>query len=227
MSANRSSYLNLYASEDKTDNDKRIEFAASNADFDVSGAQDVKFDFNSYQFSKMVSGAKVSYDLETRFADIENDSSSSNNAAAITQLQADLAAEQTARISADTTNSNNITAEISARATAVQAVQDALDVQESKQVADDAAQSTALAAEIADRQSAVSAEATARASDVAGLQSQITNILSNADPAAIDSLAEILSHLTSEDTTILAAVAAAQSKADANEARLDELLNQP
>ena len=130
MSASRSAFLNLYASEDKSDDDKRVAFAASNADFDISGAQDAKFDFNSYQFSKMESGSKVSYDLETRFAAIENDSSSATNAAAITQLQTDLATEQNARQSGDTSNANSITAETNARVAAVQAVQDVLDVQE-------------------------------------------------------------------------------------------------
>ena len=226
MSANRSSVLNLYASEDKSDNDKRVEFSASNADFDISGAQDLALDFNAYQFSKMVSGAKVTYDLETRFDAIESDATGANNAAAISQLQVDLASEQNARISADTSNSNAVTAETNARVAAVQAVQDALDVQEAKQVTDDAAQSTALAAEIADRQTAVSAEASSRASDIAGLQSQISNILSNSDAAALDSLAEVLSHLTSEDTSILAAVATAQALADSNKQRLDELLDQ-
>jgi hypothetical protein len=223
----RSAYLNLYATEDKTDNDKRVAFAASNADFDVSGAQDAKFDFNSYQFSKMESGSKVAYNLETRFTAIENDNSSANNAAAISQLQVELAGEQTARISADTSNANNITSEISARTGADQVIADALDVQEAKQVVDDAARSAAITQEISDRQAAVSAEAGSRASDVAGLQNQIASILSNVDPALIDSLAELLSHVNAADASLIAAVAASQAKADANEARLDELLNQP
>lgn len=223
MTANRSCNINLYAAEDKADDDLKVEFECTSADFTVAGAQDLAFDFNAYQFSKMVSGAKVSYDLETRFDALESDAVPANNAAAISQLQVDLAAEQNARLSADTANSNSITAETNARVAAVQAVQDALDDQELKQETERAASDAAIAAEATSRTAAISAEATSRASDIAGLQSQISNILSNADASVIDSISELLSHINSEDASLLAAVAAAQAKADECEARLDAL----
>ena len=59
----------------------------------------------------------------------------------------------------------------------------------------------------------------------ASLQSQITNILSNTDPASLDSLSEILSHISSEDATLAASIATLQSKVDELEAKLDELTN--
>ena len=223
MAANRSSYINLYASEDKSDNGYRVEMAASQADFQVKGVQDIMFDFAQYQFKKQDDSV---FDLETRFSALESDAVPGNNSAAIAQLQVDLATESNARQSGDLTNSNAITAETNARVTAVQAVQDALDVQEAKQENDRAASDAAIAQEVTDRQAAIAAEATARASDIAGLQSQITNILSNADPSLIDSIAELLSHITAEQNTLLGLVQAAQQKADACEARLDELLNQ-
>ena len=132
----------------------------------------------------------------------EGDGSSATNAAAISQLQTDLAAEQVARQSADTSNSNAITAEVSARTTAVAAVQSALDSQISDQQTDHAAALAAVQQEVSDRTAAVSAEAAARASDVASLQGQITNILGGALASDLDSLSEIISAYQQGDTTL-------------------------
>lgn len=223
MAANRSSTINLYAASDKADDDLRVEFETTSADFKMSGNQDAVFDFNQYSFAKMESGSKVEYDLETRFASLENDAVPGNNAAAIAALQVDLATEQNARQSGDTSNGNAISAETNARVAAVQVIQDALDVQEAKQEADKVASNAATAQEVTDRQAAIQTEQAARAADVAALQSQITSILSNADPALIDSIAELLSHVNSEDASLLASVATAQALADQNKLRLDEL----
>ena len=79
MAANRSSYINLYAKEDKSDNDYKVQMEVSQADFALEGQQDFALDFGSYQFSKMVSGSKVVYDLETRFDALESDATGANN----------------------------------------------------------------------------------------------------------------------------------------------------
>ena len=218
--ANRSSNINLYASEDKSDASYRVEFEATQSDFKMVGVQDAEFDFGSYKFKKADDSV---FDLETRFAALEADTQPAQNATAITQLQTDLAAEAVSRQAGDLANTNSINAEISARVQAVQAVQDALDVQEAKQEGDRAASDAAIAAEAASRSAAVAAEEAARVAAIAGLQAQITNILSNTDASALDSLSEILSHITSEDQTILAAVASARALADENKARFDEL----
>ena len=194
----RSSKIYLYAEEDVTVDDKKVSVDVSNAEVDFLGPQDIKFDFQSYKFKKDDSF----YDLETRFAAIEGDGSSATNATAISQLQTDLAAEQVARQSADTSNSNAITAEVSARTTAVAAVQSALDSQISDQQTDHAAAIAAVQQEVSDRTAAVSAEAAARASDVASLQGQITNILGGALASDLDSLSEIISAYQQGDTTL-------------------------
>ena len=105
MAASRSSYINLFAKEDKSNNAYKAQLEVSEADVAWEGVQDLALDFNSYQFSKMVSGSKIVYDLETRFDALESDATGANNATAIAALQTDLAAEVVARQSLDTTAS--------------------------------------------------------------------------------------------------------------------------
>ena len=226
MASARCSELFLYAKEDPSDNDKKFEIDVSNADVEVSGVQDAKFDFTSYKFKKQVGAERSYYDLETRFVALESDSSSATNAAAISQLQTDLAAEAVSRQSGDTSNSNAITAEISARTTAVAGVQSALDTQEAKQETDKAAHEAAIAQEISDRQTAVAAEAASRASDVAGLQSQITNVLGGALAEDLNSLSEIISAYQAGDTTLSNQAASMLSRISALESVVNELTNQ-
>jgi hypothetical protein len=221
--SNRSSNLNIYAKEDKSLNAFRVEFEASQADFKGQGAQDYILDFNSYQYTKADDSV---FNLETRFGSLETDTTGSDNATAITALQADLAAELVARQAADTTNSNAITAEVDARVIAVAATQAEVDAEEVRAAAAEGVNTAAITAEAVSRVTAVAAEAVlARAAEVA-LGVRIDNVLSNTDAASLDSLTEILAHISSEDATLLAAVAAAQTLADQNKARLDELCNE-
>ena len=166
-----------------------------------------------------------SFDLKQRFETVEAEVDALQADTGVATNAAAIAAEIVDRTAADTALQNQITAEVSARATAVQAVQDALDVQEAKQAQDDTNQSTALAAEASARAAAVSAEETRALAAEASLQSQITNILSNTDPAALDSLAEILSHISTEDATLAASIASLQSSFDDLKDRVDELTN--
>ena len=222
----RCSELFLYAKEDPSVDEKKFEIDVSNADVEISGPQNAKFDFGSYQFRKADGVGQIYYDLETRFVALETDSSSAVNAAAITQLQTDLAAESVSRQSADTSNSNAITAEVSARTTAVAGVQGALDAQIATQQADKAAQDSALAQEVSDRQAAVAAEAAARSSDVAGLQSQITNVLGGALAEDLNSLSEIISSYQAGDTTLANQAASMLARISALENVVNELTNQ-
>ena len=57
----------------------------------------------------------------------------------------------------------------------------------------------ALAQEISDRMASVTFEETARISGDAGLQAQINDIISNVDPAALDSMTEIVAAFQAED----------------------------
>ena len=91
----RSSFINLYSSEDVADDSKKVRMDTKSAEFTWSGVQELKMDFGAFKLKQQ--GQNDFYDLESRFSSLENDQSSSQNAAAITQLQQDLATEQTAR----------------------------------------------------------------------------------------------------------------------------------
>ena len=225
--ADRSSSLFLYASEDKADDDHKFSIAAAQAAITFAapsaGEQDFKADFKSYQFRK----ADDSYfDLETRFGAIEGDQASANNAAAITALQADLAMEQNARVSGDGALTLSVNAEVTARIAAVAACQADVDQNEADADAAFAVVAGTVTQEIADRVSAVSAEAAARVAAVASLQSQITNILSDATPQVLDDLASIVAAFQSADSTLTGALAALTTRMAAAEAVINEALGQ-
>ena len=72
----------------------------------------------------------------------------------------------------------------------------------------------------------MSAESSARVSAVASLQGQLSNILSNSDPAQIDSLSEVVNALNAGDGTLTSALATLQSSFDDLKDRVDELTSQ-
>jgi hypothetical protein len=153
--------------------------------------------------------------------------------AAETALQADIDAEEVARAAGDAQLTADLAAEV-ARATAAEAaLQGEIDAEEVARAAQDAVlaadiaaeEARALAAEAA-LQADLSAETVARiagdaalAADLAAetarataeeanLQSQINNIISNVDPAALDSLTEIVDAFQGADGYILDSLAA-------------------
>jgi hypothetical protein len=190
----------LYASEDLVDDAYRVRFESKQAEFKLSGAQPLKMDFGSYNFA----GATQAEDFElvSRFAAIEADSASADNSAAIALLQSADATEATARASADTSNANAIAAEISRATTAEEAVDVKVDSETQSRVAADGVVQDAVDAESAARVAAVSSEAQSRAADIASLQSQISNLLSNVDAASLDSLSEIVAAYQAGDTSL-------------------------
>ena len=205
-SAARSSNVNLYAFEDKADNDKKFEIEASNADVKFEAEQGAKFKFSAYEFWE---GAAY-YNLETRFNAIESDPAAANNAAAIVLLQAADATEQNARVAGDLARENATNAEIAARVLADAGIQGALDTQEAKQEAEKTATDAAVVQEVSDRQAAVSAETARAQAAEAAISQQIANVLSN-DTGVIDSISELLSHVDNNDGTLLSAVGDLQS----------------
>ena len=225
MSA-KSSYIQLYDDESKNDDWKfHIENKQAKLVFkDFKGDRDLEFEAGSYKF-KFGADLSESFDLKAKFDTVEADISGLQADQGVANNAAAIAAEIVDRTAADTGLQNQITAEVSARATAVQGVQDEVDALEVKQADDDADQSAALAAEASARATAVADEETRALAAEAALQSQITNILSNTDPASLDSLSEILSHITSEDSTLAASIATLQAKVDDLEDKLDELTN--
>lgn len=202
MSAARSSYLNLYSSADVSDDNKKARMAVGDTEIDFSAAQEIKFDFGAYKFKK----ADDSYfALEGRFAAIETDSSAATNAAAITQLQSDLAGEQTGRVSGDTANGNLITSETAARTGEDQLLQQAIAAEAVTARAAESAAVTAIQQEVSDRNSAVVAERSRAEGAEASLQTQINNVLSN-DTGVIDSISELLNSVNAEDANLLALI---------------------
>jgi len=188
----------------------------------MSGAQALKFNFDSFQ----IENGGAYYNVSDRFSSIETDiiDNHSVNTGASDGVAADLAAEQVARQAADTALGNQISAEVSARATAVQAVQDALDVQEAKQASDLVNQNDALAAEISDRQTAVAAEAASRQTQVDGLQNQITTILGVNTPADLQNLSAIVQSFQGMDNVHTDGIAALVTRISAVEAVLNDLV---
>ena len=85
---------------------------------------------------------------------------------------------------------------------------------------------TNLNTEAAARATAVSAEAATRAAAVTSLQSQITNILSDATPQILDDLASIVQHFSTLDQTVTGNVASALVRIAAIEAAVNAALGQ-
>ena len=95
-SAARSSDLFLYSSVDKSDDDKKFSIDVDDSKVEFQCAQTFKVDASAYEFK---SGAAF-FDLDSRFNSLESSTTGADNAAAITQLQTDLAAEAVARAAA-------------------------------------------------------------------------------------------------------------------------------
>ena len=110
-------------------------------------------------------------------------------------LQDAINAEESARIAADAVLQNNIDAEAAVRASADLALTGDISDEADARIAGDNAITAALNTEIGDRQSGDNA-----------LQTQIDFITSNTDPAALDSLTEIVAAFQSADDSITGVV---------------------
>lgn len=130
----------------------------------------------------------------------------SNLATEISDRQAAVTAEASARSSADSTLQSNIDSEASTRASADTTLQGNIDAEEARAVAAEGVLTTNLAQEVSDREAAVTAEATARSSADTTLQSNIdtekarVDAILNASEADKDSFAEIVTLINTVDT---------------------------
>ena len=218
--SSRSSDLFLYSATDKSVDANKFSVEIDDANADFAGPQAMRFDGASYGFK---SGA-VYFDLDSRFNALESSTAAADNAADIVQLQADLSTESNSRAAGDLARTNATNAEIAARVAGDAALQTALDTQEAKQEAERAVSDAAIAQEVQDRTAAVAAEAAARQAAITGVQNQISSILSNNDPAAIDSLTELVAAYQAGDQTVAAQVATALQRITAIEAVLNALV---
>jgi hypothetical protein len=225
MAASKSAYIQLYDEETKHD-DYKFQIKNVQAKLSFKDERDRDMEFNSQGGYKFIYGAAMdqSFDLKSRFDAVEAEVDVLQAAPGVANNAAAIAAEIVDRTAADTALQNQITAEVSARATADQTIQTALDTQEAKQVTDDTAQTASVAAEASSRAAGDSAEQVRALAAEAALQLQITNVLSTA-PAALDDLAEILSHISAEDATLAASIASLQAQVTALQDKVDELTN--
>lgn len=115
--------------------------------------------------------------------------------ARVVSVDASLAAESKSRADADNALDAKITSETSARAAFDNSLQLSIDGLTAGASTEQAARISAD--ETLDNK--IAAETTARVSDVSNLQNQITNILSNTDAVALNSLAEIVADYQSVD----------------------------
>ena len=221
--ANRSSYINLYSTEDVTDNAYKFQIKNQQAKVSVSGSSNIEYDFPAYKFKKADDSV---FDLEVRFASLENATDSADNAAAITQLQTDLAAETVSRQSGDTSNSNLITAEVNNRVSGDQALQNNIDAEAVTARAAESSNASAIQAEETARISAVASEQSRAEAAEAALGVRIDNVLSNSDASALDSLSELLTAYQAADSSLGDSITAALARITTIEERLDELLNE-
>ena len=225
-SATKSSYLQIYDEETKAADYK---FEVKNAQAKVSFTDSyltrpLEFAAGAYKFKY---GATLSdtFDLKDKLDEIEADVDALEaDPRADTNAQA-IADEAVARASADTALQNSLTAEISRATTAEQTNAAAIAALDTASQAADAVLTQAVADAESAAAAAVASEAARAQAAEASLSTQISSLLSNVDPGLIDSISELLSHVSSEDASILASLATLQSDFDDLKARFDELVN--
>ena len=224
--AAKSSYIQLYDEESKhADYKFQIKNVQAKLSFEDSDqSRDMEFKAGAYKF-KYGTDLASTFDLKDKFDDVEADVATlqadqgvANNAAAIGQEVVD-------RTAADAAIQAQVTAEITRASAAELANSNAVSTEQTRAEDAEAVLQGNIDSEASTRAASVTAEETRATNAEASLQSQITNILSNTDASSLDSLAEILSHITTEDATLAASIASLQSQVDTIQDKLDELTN--
>ena len=218
--------LTLYDSS----NSKKVQIKHLDAAVEVTSERTTPVTNNgvTINWAKFVYKAPVAYEYMTSdglshisndvFADVRQNSANIalNNTTsinAVAQLQSDLAAETVSRVAGDTTLTASLNQEIT-RATNKETANEsliqgeivdrvALGVQLNSKI------DSAIAQEITDRESndatntsLINAERVRALAAEQGLQNQITNVLSNTDASALDSLSELLAKMTADNLTL-------------------------
>ena len=222
----KSSYLQLFDNESKDDS---YSFLISNVQLKLSfeDSYDSRpMEFNSkggYKYYK--SNGVDSFDLETRFQEAENDISLNAANPLPGQNQTAIADLTVAYQAKDAQIEASVTAEVVRASTAEQALQTGIDNMDAAYKAADTALEASVTQEVSDRAAAVSAEQSRAEAAEAQLQQQISSVLSNVDPALIDSISELLAHVNAADQNLIQSIATLQAEHDDLKARFDQLTN--
>ena len=176
----KSAYLNLYDQESKhADYRFIVENKQAAVTFkDSKGSRPLKVQADGIKFSKK--DGTQSYDVRVRFDDVEDDVADNTAAHGVnaTSVAQEIArAQQSEGVNAAAVSAANV-----ARGALQSALESADVVLTAAVAAEAASRGTAIAAESSARATAITAESVARAASVASLQSQISNILSDATP---------------------------------------------
>ena len=224
--AAKSSYLQLFDHEAKDD---AYAYLVTNSQSKVSfedSKDDRELEFKSQGGYKFVNAdGATSFNLETRFAAAEADIAT-NAANPQPQQNADaIAAMDVAYKAKDAQIEAAASAEVTRASQAEAANATAIAAEETRALAAEAVLAQSVTDESSARAAAVSAEQARAEAAEASLQTQITSLLSNVDPALVDSISELLSHVNAQDQTLIQSIATLQSEHDDLKARFDELVN--
>ena len=230
MAASKSSYIQLFDNESKADD---YSFLISNVQaklcfedsYDLN-AMGRPMEFKSkggYHYYDPAGSA--SFNLETRFTDVENDVATNAANPVPGQNTQAIADMQVAYQAKDAQLEAAASAEVTRASTAEAALDTKIDGVETDYLAADLVLTNALSTEASNRATAVSTEQARAEAAEQGLQQQISSILSNVDPSLIDSISELLAHVNSADQSLISTIAQLQSDHDDLKARFDELTN--
>ena len=229
MAAAKSSYLQLFDNESKDD---VYSFLVSNVQSKLSFEDAYMSGVGRPMEFKSKGGYKYykpdltsTFDLETRLSSIEADvvtNASDPVPAQNTQAIADLNVAYQAK---DAQIEASVSAEINRASTAEQGLQSSIDSLDTAYKAADTTLERLITAEASTRAAAVSGEEARAIAAEQGLQQQISSILSNVDPALIDSISELLAHVNAADASLIAQIAQLQSDHDDLKARFDQLVD--
>ena len=217
----KSSYLNLYDDETKQVRFFRVECKLNKVKFDsaedyhVDLATDKKFYVNGTDFMASIEQNQQDITVESaaaRAAEQVNAQNIATNAVGYAAGDATLDAKIDAEIIRASQAEANLATAVTTVDADYKAADTTLDAKIDQEIAD---RQTAVAAEVADRQLAVQ-----------GVQDQITNILSNSDPASLDSLSEIVAAFQNADSTLTGTLSAVEVRLAAVEAQLAALLDE-
>ena len=230
MAAAKSSFLQLFDNESKDD---AYSFLVSNVqaklsfeDAHTAGAgRPMEFKSKGgYKFYE--SDGVTNYDLSSKLSTLENDILSNTNNPLPGQNAQAIADLNVASQAKDSQIEASVSAEVSRASTAEQNLQNAIDSVDTDYKAADVVLQNNIALEASARSAAISAEESRALAAEQGLQQQISSLLSNVDPALIDSISELLAHVNQADQNLIQSIAALQSDHDDLKARFDALVNE-